>query len=58
MCVPVTVENSARPYGQYFKEAEASEPRAFAPKSKEVEADFFQHATADQLKDYLLGKFR
>jgi hypothetical protein len=58
MCVPVTVENSERLYGHYFKEAQPSEPTAFKPKSKEGEADFFQNATADQLKDYLLAKFR
>jgi hypothetical protein len=40
------------------KKQKRASPGHFAPKSKEVEADFFQHATADQLKDYLLGKFR
>jgi hypothetical protein len=56
--VPVTVENSERLYGHYFKEAQPSEPTAFAPKSKEAEADFFQNATADELKTYFLAKYR
>ena len=37
----MTVENSARPYGQYFKEAEASEPRAFRAKKQGSGSRFF-----------------
>jgi hypothetical protein len=54
--IPVTVENSEELYCHYFvDEAPAKQP-AFVPKSKEVEQDFFQNATADQLKAYFLAK--
>jgi hypothetical protein len=64
---PITVEN-ARHAANYFlanaecEQAAANELQppqapAFVPKSADVEKDFFENATAEQLKDYFLQKY-
>ena len=63
---PFTPEN-ARHAAQFFlsnlecdiaaaHEANPPTPPPFKPKSKEAEQDFFQTASADQLKEYFLAK--
>ena len=56
--VPVTIENSERLYGHYFREEQQPTAPAFVPKSKEVEADFFNdpNTSAEDIKRYFEAK--
>jgi hypothetical protein len=55
--VPVTIENSERLYGHYFKE-EKPKVEKFIPKSAAVEADFFNdpNTSAEDIKRYFQAK--
>lgn len=53
---PVTLENSERLYRSAFHEEPAKAEPAFKVKSADVEADFFQNATTEEIGKYLQAK--